>query len=232
MKLVFSIVSHGQQELVARFLCSLDQFVFSNTHSLKIIITENTGDIVEYNSQKFDLICIRNLRPKGFGANHNAAFEKEDSDYFFIINPDIRFHNKFDLNEIILAMTEQSLDIASPKILNIEGQVEDYKRADLTLQNLVKRKLRIAKLEKFEWLAGMFLITKSKSFRKLYGFDTDFFMYVEDCDLCMRARKHTMSLSSLEKYSVIHDARRASRHSVSHLRWHISSLLKYWMFKK
>ena len=232
MKLIFSIVSHGQKKLVDRLLHSLDQYVYCHNHKLKIIITENTGDVVEYKSQKFNLVCVRNLRPKGFGENHNSAFEREDCDYFFVINPDIRFHKTFDLDEIILAMLDESLDIASPKILNTEGQVEDYKRADLTIQNLIKRKLRMVEIEKFDWLAGMFLISKSKSFRRLSGFDTNFFMYVEDCDLCMRARKQAMSVSSLEKYSVIHDARRASRYNVTHLRWHISSLLRYWLYKK
>jgi GT2 family glycosyltransferase len=86
-------------------------------------------------------------------------------------------------------------------------------------------------VEKFDWLAGMFLVVNSISFRKLQGFDTDFFMYVEDCDLSMRARKAGMKIGDLEGFSVVHDARRASTKSFKHLRWHITSLLRYWFLK-
>ena len=56
-------------------------------------------------------------------------------------------------------------------------------------------------------------------------------MYVEDCDLCMRARQANMNLAEIEDLTVIHDARRASRKSFKHFKWHISSLLKYWFLK-
>jgi N-acetylglucosaminyl-diphospho-decaprenol L-rhamnosyltransferase len=52
-------------------------------------------------------------------------------------------------------------------------------------------------------------------------------MYVEDCDLCMRARKAGMILGDLENFSVIHNAQRTSRRRVDHFKWHIRSLLRY-----
>lgn len=51
--------------------------------------------------------------------------------------------------------------------------------------NLLQRKFLKNNMEKFDWLAGMFLVVNSTSFKKLQGFDTVFFMYVEDCDLSM-----------------------------------------------
>ena len=39
--------------------------------------------------EKFSLCTIQNIRPKGFGDNHNSAFSAYDSDFFFIVNPDI-----------------------------------------------------------------------------------------------------------------------------------------------
>ena len=123
------------------------------------------------------------------------------------------------------------IDISSPQIVGVSGAVEDYKRADLTFTNLLKRKFFRNNVEKFDWLAGMFLIVNSTSFRKLQGFDTDFFMYVEDCDLSMRARKVGMKIGDIEGFSVVHDARRASTKSFKHFKWHITSLLRYWFLK-
>jgi hypothetical protein len=36
-------------------------------------------------------VCVlKNSHPKGFGANHNAAFQVTESPYFAVVNPDIR----------------------------------------------------------------------------------------------------------------------------------------------
>lgn len=227
MRIVLSIVSHQQQTLVQNLLDSIDRYASCSTHELIIVITENTTACNYVQSKKFSVKFTQNIRRKGFGSNHNAAFEKFESDYFLIVNPDIIFTHNIDFDFLIQSFEEKSLDIASPKILNSFGQVEDYKRADLTISNLLKRMLVKNNKEEFQWFAGMFLMIKSCSFKRLCGFDTKYFMYVEDCDLCMRARKVGMILGDLENFSVIHNAQRSSRRRVDHFKWHITSLLRY-----
>ena len=224
-------MSHNQQELCSRLLRSIDTFLVSNKHEVLIVLTENTLTENDVKSERFPKININNLRHRGFGANHNNVFERFKSDVFFIVNPDIILNKPLDLDLMVESIINGRIDIASPQIVGGTGAIEDYKRADLTFTNLLKRKLFKHDLEKFDWLAGMFLVVKSTSFRKLQGFDTDFFMYVEDCDLSMRAQKAGMLLADLKDFSVIHDARRASRKSLKHLKWHITSLLKYWLLK-
>ena len=231
MRIVISIVSHNQQVLCARLLQSIDNFAQSNMHELIIAVTENTLSENYVKSERFRTYGICNLRPKGFGANHNAAFERFESDVFIIVNPDIILNRNLDLDLIVEQLIRDRIDISSPQIVGVSGAVEDYKRADLTFTNLLKRKFFGNNVEKFEWLAGMFLVVNSTSFRKLQGFDTDFFMYVEDCDLSMRARKADMTIKDLEGFSVVHDARRASTKSFNHFKWHITSLLRYWFLK-
>ena len=231
MKIVISIVSHNQQALCSRLLQTIDKFAHSNIHEVIIVLTENTlaDNIVK--SERFRTYNIKNLRQKGFGANHNAAFDRFESDIFVVVNPDIILYNIFDLDQMVELMIRDELDISSPQVVGVSGVVEDYKRSNLTFVNLLKRKLFKNNTEKFDWLAVMFLVFNSVSFRKLQGFDTDFFMYVEDCDLGMRARKAGMKIGDLGGLSVVHDARRASTKSFKHFRWHVTSLLRYWFFK-
>ena len=231
MKILISIVSHDQQTLVHSLMRSFDRFLMSDKHDVIVVITENKITQNNVTSERFELVKITNLRQKGFGANHNTVFENFESDVFFIVNPDILLGQNFDLDLLVDFLEEKKVDIASPVILNSSGFSEDNKRSDLTLKNLLKRKVLKIKDNRFEWLAGMFLIVRSKSFRTLRGFDIDYFMYVEDCDLSMRARKLRMNLSYLEAFSVIHDARRASTKNLKHLKWHIASLLRYWFLK-
>ena len=231
MRIVISIVSHNQQELCGRLLRSIDNFLQSNLHEVITVLTENTLTENFNKSERFRTYNITNLRHKGFGANHNDAFGRFESDIFFIVNPDIILNENLDLDLIVEQLIRDRFDILSPQIVGASGAIEDYKRANLTFTNLLKRKFFRNNVEKFDWLAGMFLVVNSISFRKLQGFDTDFFMYVEDCDLSMRARKAGMKIGDLEGFSVVHDARRASTKSFKHLRWHITSLLRYWFLK-
>ena len=210
---------------------SIDNFVQSNKHEVTIVVTENTLTVNVVKSERFRFYHINNLRCKGFGLNHNSVFERFESDVFLIVNPDIILDQIFDLDLIVEELMKHKIDISSPQITGVSGALEDHKRADLTIANLIKRKLCKNNVEKFDWLAGMFLVINSSSFRKLQGFDTDFFMYVEDCDLSMRARKAGMKIEDISGVSVIHDARRASTKSFKHLKWHLNSLLRYWFLK-
>ena len=224
-------MSHNQQALCGRLLKSIDIFLRSNQHEVLIVLTENTLIEHDVKSKRFPTYNISNLRHRGFSANHNNVFERFNSDVFFIVNPDIILNKPLDLDLMVERIIKDRIDIASPQIVGGSGAVEDYKRADLTFSNLLKRKLFKRDVERFDWLAGMFLVVKSTSFRKLQGFDTDFFMYVEDCDLSMRARKAGMKIADLHGFSVVHDARRASSKSFRHFKWHITSLLRYWLLK-
>jgi N-acetylglucosaminyl-diphospho-decaprenol L-rhamnosyltransferase len=227
-KVCISIVSHGQKDLVKKLLASIDRHLLAGSIDLKIIITENTAEAWFPKSKKFQLSFHQNVRLKGFGANHNSIFEKIDCDYFIVMNPDVIFHGWFDLNEAINHLKLVKADISSPVILNALNEPEDYKRSDITPASLLRRHILRKKDDEFHWFSGICLFFNSGSFRSLSGFDTKYFMYVEDCDICMRARTLGMKLYSLDDFRITHLAQRASHRDFRRLRMHIVSLLKYW----
>jgi hypothetical protein len=53
------------------------------------------------------------------------------------------------------------------------------------------------------------------------------FLYYEDVGLCRRLRKRGYYVRLLPSVSAAHDARRQSRRSLRHLRWHLASLLRF-----
>ena len=113
-------------------------------------------------------------------------------------------------------------------LVNEFGEIEDYKRSDLTLRNLIMRNVFKKNEQTHDWYAGMFLIVRGKCFKDLSGFDPQFFMYVEDCDFCTRARASGYKVEDIIQNRVVHHARRNSRRSVKYMLWHITSILKYW----
>ena len=226
---VMSVVSHGQEQLVHDLLQSLDKYLQTSQVKLKIVITHNLQSNESYNSKYFNIVNIQRLNPKGFGENHNTVFENFKSDYFFVLNPDLIFNKIFNLDCSIKYLQENNLDISSPLILTPNGKIADYKRADLTLSNFIFERILRLRTSKPEWFAGMFLIFRSLAFKKLNGFDQRYFMYVEDCDICMRARRKGLSLGDLKNFSVIHFAQRDSRKKIKLSLIHTFSLIKYWI---
>jgi GT2 family glycosyltransferase len=122
-------------------------------------------------------------------------------------------------------------------IKNINGGIEDSVRHFPTPFVILARRLFGLKdayvfLEgdvnfTAEWVGGMCMLFRSPAYAQITGFDERYFMYVEDVDVCTRLWKAGIRVVVCPSAVVIHEARRASRRSWAHLRWHITSLLRY-----
>ena len=75
----------------------------------------------------------------------------------------------------------------------------------------------------------MFFLISSEDFKKLEGFDTSYFMYFEDVDLCYRAYKANLKVGEANMHFAIHDARRQTRKNIKHLIYFIKSFLVFIM---
>lgn len=66
-------------------------------------------------------------------------------------------------------------------------------------------------------------------FQEMSGFDTRYFLYYEDVDLCARLALKGYRVALCQNVSVIHDAQRASRNSFFHFKLHLTSLLRFFL---
>lgn len=218
----FSIVSHNQFQLCQDLIESIKL----NVENFEIILTINTIENIDkkWLSSIKNLNLILNKKPKGFGENHNNAANHCSGINFIITNPDIKiiaWDNTFVFN---------INKLYSPLIFNNNLKMEDHLRNIPTIFNILKRQIFKKKFVKNpKWFAGMFLIINKNKFIELGGFDKRFFMYLEDADLCLRAKKLGCDLSLLHDFKVIHIARRSSNKSLYYLLIHINSFLKFYM---
>lgn len=223
-RLVFSIVSHGQGDLVQLLLDDLSALDFSGFESVQILLTLNVPEGELFLSEcPIELFVIRNLRPLGYGANHNQAFASVESDFFIVLNPDIRISESF--ASYILACVGVEWGCMAPLVLSPQGQVEDSPRRYPTISRISRRVFLNSRSPDYlldrsnacvsvDWIAGMFLIFRSEVFRNLGGFDHRYFMYLEDADICKRANDGGYIVVVNTAFSVIHDARRSSHNSL------------------
>ncbi|KJK25731.1 hypothetical protein UB46_03505 [Burkholderiaceae bacterium 16] len=231
-ELTISIVSHGQADLLPPLLEQLA--ALSEQISLQVIITENLGQgqLHRFDELPLSIDYIVNREPKGFGANHNAAFVHAAAPYFCVMNPDIRLHG--DPFRPLLRQLCRASGIAGPKVINPNGMLEDSARHVPTLGRLLERHLkgiRVAdyvsnRIQTVDWMAGMCLVFDVAAYRILGGFDERFHLYCEDVDICLRAHLTGWHVSWTVDAIVEHEARRDSRRKLRYLWWHLCSFTR------
>ncbi len=238
-KLSLSIVSHGSRVPVARLIADLARL---GRLDMEVILTLNLPEELpaDFAALPFAVKLIRNAEPKGFAANHNAAFAVSQGDYFVLLNPDIRLPD--DPFDILLALAAKAPgSICAPLVLNAASEVEDSARR-FPSPFFLLRKLA-SKIFRFplardavlaqddvlmpDWVAGMFIMAPRAIFEKLHGLSQRYHLYYEDVDFCARARLIGCPILVSTRARVIHQAQRDSHRKLRYLLWHLQSAAKF-----
>jgi hypothetical protein len=227
-QVTLSVVSHRQGTLVAQLLA--DVALIAPGTIARVIVTHNLPEppIALPAGLRCPVVQVDNPSPRGFGANHNAAFGHCDTEWFAVVNPDIRLReNPF---APMLAAGGPRIGLIAPRVLEPDGRTADSARTLPTPWNLLARRLARTGADEIdpEWFAGMFLLVRSDAMRQIGGFDERYHLYCEDVDLCARLRLAGWELNRAEAARVAHDARRESHRSARHLGWHLASLFRLW----
>lgn len=203
-------VTYNSSETIGPFLKSLRAQLGND---IAVIVVDNgsadavlTQSIVESYSAEF-VSADANL---GYGAGMNLGFAHLPADVETIVlsNPDLTFDN-----DILQAIVKQfnadsTLGIAGPQIREDDGEIYPSARAFPSLRIGIGHALfsRIwqnnpwtrayhsgavdyTKIAYPGWLSGACLVVRRSTFIQISGFDSAFFMYFEDVDLCLRASK-------------------------------------------
>lgn len=234
-RVVLSVVSHGQGWLVGGLLSDIARCW---DHSgLHLVLTQNLpeSEPPELPRLPFPVRVIRNLRPRGFAANHNSAFQVYESDVFCVVNPDVRCPED-PVGPLVAALADPLTALAAPRIVDPRGRLEDSVRRRITPLRLLKRAAGLEKGPDYpvadapvypDWVAGMFMALRSSVYPELAGFDERYRLYCEDADLCMRLWECGYRVAVVPEAWVVHEARRDSHRDLQLMRWHVASLLRF-----
>jgi GT2 family glycosyltransferase len=227
--LTASVVSHGQMELVNDLVGDL--IAHAGGTLKRLVVTINVPEALPLRSgdAPFEVVVLRNDGARGFGANHNLAFQHCDTPWFAVLNPDLRVGPG--AAAALLAAARPGDGILAPRILDADGRPADSaRRLPTPWQIVARRRGQHGRADaRFEWLAGMCLLIDAAAFRAAGGFDERYFLYCEDVDLCLRMQLAGRRLRLVEGVGVVHDARRQSHRSLRYLGWHLRSLARLWL---
>lgn len=242
-----TIVAYNDEVDVRNAVCSILEHT-AVTISKKIYIVdnstkENTLSFLAEEYQEVDY--LRPGKNLGFGGGHNYVLKALDSKYHAIVNPDILL-TEDSLLALIEFLEESEAGMAVPRLTDESGRLQAVYRRELTVLDMAIRMFFASHFKKRQsyhtmqdmdygkpfrvpFAQGSFLVIRTELFQELGGFDSRYFMYMEDADLCRQVNTKS-SLWYCPKTSVIHKWERGSHKDWGLLKVHMVSMVQY--FKK
>jgi GT2 family glycosyltransferase len=217
--ITFVIVSFKSSHIIEKCIQSINS-------NIKIIVVENSDDVVvkKYLENKFSnvevIITKQNL---GYGKGNNFGISKVNTQYAFILNPDAILEKNC-LSELSKAQINLKDDftILAPNLSNNYGYFSSPKN---NLQNEI---LEVDYVKGFAILINL----KKINFGKI--FDENFFLFLEEIDLCKRIKNSGGKIFVAMNSKVQHSGKQASEYSLSIelcRNWHWMWSLFYYNYK-
>lgn len=228
---------------------AVNSFLGCNKNIRLYLIDNSTTDDFRFEFSSPQIEYLFNGKNIGFGAAHNIAIKRimEQSKYHIILNPDVEFDPNilstlFDYMEM-----EKRTGLLMPKVLYPTGEIQHLCKflpspTDLFMRRFLPGPLKslISKqLEKYELrhkdyntimdvpnLSGCFMFIRTEVFRTVGLFDEQYFMYLEDTDLCRRINQQFRTVY-FPKEHIIHRYSKASYKNLKLLIYHIHSSILY-----
>ena len=162
------------------------------------ILENSSGENLDDLKKKYPKINLFEAKINlGFGQGHNWLASLSKSEYLLLLNPDIEFVESATIKRLLnIIMNNKRIGVIGPKLITNQGKPQAYDHAELNLFGEIL--FYLTGLEYWtnknnpsnvRWVSGAVFLIRRELFKKLNGFDKDYFLYGEEVDLCLRTRK-------------------------------------------
>jgi len=214
--ITFIIVCFRSESVIYNCLNSLPK------HSNKIII-ENSRDInlkkdLETKYDNIEVILNDNL---GMGASNNIGILRSKTQYVHILNPDTIFKNDTFENLVNACKKLNDFAIISPLHSKLDyPNFKIYKNIKSINEDIID----------VDSLDGFSMLINKNKFKDNNFFDENFFLYLENDDLCLRIKKMNEKIYVIKNSLIDHlgasSSNQLNENKIEYLRnWH-------WMWSK
>lgn len=183
---------------------------------------------------------------RGFAHGVNQLFAMTNARHVLLLNPDVELVDERSVAQLLRHFDDPGVGIVAPKLLNPDGSIQDSVRRFPTVFGIAKRLSPLgarstitAKTEpawtdvpnRVDWAIGAALLIRRATFETTRGWDSGFFLYLEDVDFCLRARTAGWKTIYDPTVALVHAHHRAS-HSGTFLgskarRDHVRSMVRF-----
>ena len=215
-ELTFIIVSYKSKKVIYNCINSLPKFS-------KIIVIENSSDqyLKADLESKYDNIEVILKDNNGMGEANNIGLKKTNTKFAYILNPDVTFkENTFQKLE------EAFNDIEDFAILSPIHENKNFPNYEISKKNEIVNK----NIFEVDVVDGYSMLINKEKFTEENVFDENFFLYLENVDLCLRQKNKNQKIYIVKNSEIKHFGSYTSKlddtGNIEYLRnWH-------WMWSK
>jgi GT2 family glycosyltransferase len=200
-KIAVVILNWNGLKLLEQFLPT----VISCSDDATIYVADNasTDVSIEFLNHNFPKIkIIQNKENFGFANGYNLALQQVEEEYYCLLNSDVEVTKNWLTPILSIFENEKDIAIIQPKILDFKnkkhfeyagaagGFIDKYGYPfcrGRIFDTIEKDNLQYDDDREIFWASGACFFIRKEVFKKLNGFDGDFFAHQEEIDLCWRA---------------------------------------------
>lgn len=240
MKISFIIVEYYS---IDDILACIDSIIETKVGlEYEIIISSNSTYSLEKQQEiqknMYSAKWLFNDKNGGFAYAMNRGLEKAVGDVLIIMNPDVRI--KRGLSDMLsYFQSHLRVGVIAPKIVNVDGEIQDSFRTFITPWNFAHRHLSRFlgrescikandEAQEIDWVIGAFMVTSRSAYEKVGGLDDKYFMYCEDMDWCKRMHLQGYSVVYYPQAIIEYEGTRSARRSWKYAWIFLKSLFRYW----
>ena len=215
--LTFIIVTFKSDHIINECIESLPK-----DSNIIIIENSNNPELKKKLEAKYSKINVIVQENSGMGSANNKGIKLCKTDYAFIINPDVKFYENTMQELISLSSRHSDYSILAP--ISDKTQYPNYKIKEKKIRNDDPDFLDVDSVDGYAML-----INKNK-FNDNVFFDENFFLYLENDDLCLRKKKENNKIYIAKKAKIHHLGGKS--HSMVHDKEIEFSRNWHWMWSK
>ena len=230
-KLSISIVAYNSLDYLRECLDSI--YAHSPEDDFDIIVVDNassdgTGEIIKKDYPDVLLIC--NKKNKGFATACNQAITATDSKYILLINSDCEVY-KGSIDRLMDYFGQiPKAAITGPKIVNSDGSLQYSCRrfpsffgaaahsilTHIYPDNPFSKRYKLVDISRKEpfpvdWVSGSCMMIRRNALNDTGLLDENYFMYVEDIDICYRMWQNGWEVHYMPHSQILHHIGGSSR---------------------
>lgn len=256
--LTIVVVTHNSKPDLKHSLPGL--YEAADHYGLTIVMVDNasqdsTRQMLSGEADESRIRYVQMGRNAGYATAVNAGFAAAGTDNVLLLNPDVELFDASVIARLCERMAKTPYaGIVAPRLVGLDGAKQPSARRDASLAAMLGSNEMTSGMMGFsdvyerylkptngsnavtdvDWVIGAAMLIRRDAYDSIGGWDSGFFLYMEDADFCRRLRLNGWTVTIDPSIEIRHAYRRSSSaHDASVLssrlrRAHYRSLARYW----
>lgn len=211
VSIIIPVVGYSKlPDYLVKSLLSLDY----PKKKFEVLLIKMKSQQIKVDIQGVKTRYINNSKKMGYSQAVNLGAKESRGKYIFLINPDIKIA-KTALRQMVLYLIQNSkVGVVGPRVhsLSSPSQVSSFDLPEMNFNKMfgmitpvyAKQIAELKLPQEVDWVSGCAMFFSKDLWKQISGFDERFFIYWEDADFCLRAKKRGFKSILLPRARVWH----------------------------